>query len=242
MFQSTVKLVIFLAVLSLAGIGLIRAGSPQPVAQNDNAQVGAIEGRVLDSNGQPINGAIVLADRPDVLLRPMPRAWTNENGEFVINGLTPGSYVLHSAKEADGYPRTEFNFYDTGESFESEVSVSEHQPAPKVVIQRGPKAATLTGLVVDASTNQPLEHAAITVRRAGQPERFLRTGLYQREIKGGFRLLVPSQPFSLQVSAPGYEDWYYRVRGEKAQASALLLASGTTKNFLIALRPLRHAK
>jgi hypothetical protein len=209
--------------------------------QNSVPARGGISGRVLDANGHPIGDAMVLADRPDIVIRPAPMGWTNKDGEFIIEDLMPGSYSLHGSKQEEGYPRTEFNFYDPNESGGLKVEVYERQTTQKVIIQLGPKAAVLVGQVVDASTSQPLRHANITVRRVDHPERFLSTGLFWHGVEGGFRLLVPSSPFTLKVSEPGYQDWYYRRSGERGQASALLLAPNNTKSLKVALRPRRKA-
>jgi hypothetical protein len=184
---------------------------------------------------------MVLAERTDIIIRPTPMAWSNKNGEFIIDGLIPGLYSLHGSKQEEGYPRTEFNFYDRSENADLKVEIYEQQTTQKVIIQLGPKAAVLVGRVVDASTNQPLHHADITLRRVDQPERFLRTGLTLPIEKGEFKLLVPSLPFTVKVSEDGYEDWYYRVPGEGKQASTLLLAPDSTKSLLVSLRPLRRA-
>lgn len=49
---------------------------------------GAIVGTVTDPNGSALNGAQITLDKPALT------AFTNEQGRFYINGLTPGSYKL----------------------------------------------------------------------------------------------------------------------------------------------------
>lgn len=235
-----VKIALAVATLSVVSmIFLNNVSSSQPIPQNSVPARGGISGRVLDANDHPISDAMVLADRPDIVIRPTPMAWTNKDGEFIIEDLIPGSYSLHGSKQEEGYPRTEFNFYDPNESSGLKVEVYERQTTQKVIIQLGLKAAVLVGRVVDASTNQPLPHANITLRRVDHPERFLSTGLFWHGVKGGFRLLVPSLPFTVKVSEPGYQDWYYRKTGKENQPSALLLAPNSTKSLLVALRPRR---
>ena len=147
--------------------------------------------------------------------------------------------MLHSRKEEDGYPDTEFNFYDKTDTADPRVEVYGGQTTQGVTIKLGPKAAVLTGRVVDAISNQPLKEADITLRRVDQPERFISTGLYEHRIKGGFKTLVPSLPFTVKVSQNGYQDWYYKLPSNRTQASALLLAPNSTKELLIRLQPLR---
>jgi len=183
---------------------------------------------------------MVLAERVGVISLSWPSTYTNRDGEFLLEDLKPGLYTLHTRKEEDDYPRTEFSFYEAYEGAEPQVNVSEQQTTQNVMIQLGPKAAVLVGRVVDAVTNLPLRHADITVRRVDKPERFLRSGLSLPVEKGEFRLLVPSLPFTMKASETGYEDWYYKVPGEGGRASALLLASSSTKSLLVALHPRRR--
>lgn len=202
--------------------------------------VGAISGRVLDTDSRPVSGLKVIAENIAVAHRHLPSSETDQEGEFLLKDLEPGQYVLHTRKEDDGYPRSEFNLYDSGETADPQVAVSARQTTQGVVLRLGPRAALLTGQVVDAITSQPLHHADITVRLVDKPDRFLRTGLSLPVEKGGFKLLVPSLPFTLKVSETGYQDWYYKMTGEEQQASALRLAPNSTKVLLISLQPIKR--
>lgn len=233
---------VIVSITLLATLSLLASSSLRSVPQNVEFQDGAIVGRVLDAEGHPIIGMTVLAERSDIIIRPTPRAWTNKEGEFAIEGLMPGLYTLNTRKDEDGYPHTAFNFYDEGETVQPAVQVYAHQTTQNVIIQRGLKAAVLEGRVTEVTTNRPIQGAQITVRRVDHPERFLSTGLFWHGVDGGFRFLVPSLAFTLKVSAPGYEDWYYRKPGEGNRAGAFLLGSGTTKKLFIALRPRRRSK
>jgi len=137
--------------------------------------------------------------------------------------------------EEDGYPRTEFNLYDSEAGADPQVEVLEHQTMQNVILQLGLKSGILTIRVVDANSNQPLHHADITIRRVDLPDRFMSTGLIVEE--GEFKIPVPSLPFTVKVSVKGYEDWYYKIAGEGNKASALLMAPNSTKKLLVALHP-----
>jgi hypothetical protein len=228
---------VWLSILAANAVSFFAASSPPSVPQYVEGQDGAIAGRVVDADGRPIIGAIVLAERPDIIIRPTPRAWTNKDGQFEIVNLGAGLYVLHTAKESDGYPPSEFNLYDEGENNDFQVQVAAHQTTQNVIIQRGLKAAVLEGRIVDAKTRQPLKDAQITVRRIDQPERFLSTGLFWHGVEGGFKFLVPPLPFTVNVSAPGYQDWHYKLPGRTQTTGALFLAPNTTKDLLVALQP-----
>jgi len=210
-------------------------------ALNPIEEYGTVSGRVLDANGRPVENVIVKAENTALLARNLPRSETNGDGEFTIAGLTPGRYELYTQKEEDGYPRTEFNFYDAGLP-NRDVIVYSRQTAEGITLQLGPKAALLTGQVIDAITREPLKHADITVRRVDLPDRFLRTGLSLPVELGEFKLLVPSVAFTVKVTETGYEDWYYKTGDEGQKTSSLLLQPDTVKHLLIPLHRITRAK
>jgi Carboxypeptidase regulatory-like domain len=241
MFNLTAVTVVSVTVLSAGAVSLFSTASSN-IPQSLESQDGAIAGRVLDADGHPIPGVMVLAEITTGMIRPTPRAWTNKDGDYLIQSLPPGRYKLYSRKDEDGYPHTAFLLYYVGDDIEPTVEVGARQTTPNVILQRGLKAAVLEGIIVDATTNQPLKGAQLTVRRVDRPERFLSTGLFWhvdndplKFVEGGFKFLVPSLAFTLQVTAPGYKDWYYKMPGERNQASAILLAPGSTKKLSIAL-------
>lgn len=208
---------------------------------NPIEEYGKVSGRVLDADGRAVENVIVTVEDTAVPARNLPRAETNRDGEFTIAGLTPGRYTLYTKKEADGYPRTEFNLYDVGIP-NPEVAVYSRQTAQGIILRLGPKAALLTGQVIDAATKEPLKHADVTVRRVDLPHRFLRTGLSLPVELGEFKLLVPSVAFTVKVTETGYEDWYYKSDDEGQTTSSLLLEPNTTKHLLIALQRIKRAK
>jgi hypothetical protein len=237
MVSLTARILFGVLILTLAGAFFFQKTSMMP--QNPNSHFASILGRVLDADGKPVSGAIVSAEPADRIMLHLPSSFTNKNGEFALQGLMPGQYTLHTRKEEDGYPRTEFNFYDEHDTRDQIVAVYEGRTTQNVTIKLGPKAAVLTGHVVDAITNQPLKEADITVRRVDQPDRFLSTGLFDHGTRGDFKILVPSLPFTLKISQDGYRDWYFKLPNERTQGSPFLLAPNSTKKLLIRLQPLR---
>jgi len=208
---------------------------------NPIEEYGTISGRVLDASGVPVENVTVLAENTALPARNLPRDETKRDGQFTIAGLTPGRYELYTKKDEDGYPRSEFNLYDVGPP-NPEVTVYSRQTAQGITLRLGPKAALLTGQVVDAVTKQPLKHADITVRRVDLPDRFLRTGLSLPVELGEFKLLVPSVTFTVKVTETGYEDWYYKSGDEGQTTSSLPLEPNTTKHLLIELQRIKRAK
>jgi uncharacterized GH25 family protein len=190
---------------------------------------GRITGRVLDDKGQPVAEAQVYADRVDSPLgRRVPFVLTDKEGEFLIKDLEPGTYTISAAKEADGYAPTDSPFHSVNLPAPPQVTVYAQQNVSDVVLYFGSKAAKLVGRVTDTVTNKPIKNSQglqITLRRADNQDYSYSTGL---EPNGGFSILVPSVPFTVEVSAPGYE---------KRHLASPQLIPGQVKRLEIALRP-----
>jgi carboxypeptidase family protein len=225
---------VFSGITSLVVVSAVILNAATPIEE-----YGTISGRVLDADGRPVESVIVTAENTARPARNLPRADTNEDGEFTIDGLVAGRYELYTRKEEDGYPRTEFNLYDSGTP-NPEVQVYPRQTAQRITLRLGPKAALLTGEVVDAVTRRPLKYAEVTVRRVDFADRFLRTGLSLPVELGEFELLVPSLPVTVKVAATGYEDWYYQSGDEGQETSSIILESNTTKHLVVALQRIKR--
>lgn len=189
----------------------------------------------MNDEGLPISGANIYAVRPDHSSGKIPFTDTDDRGGFLITDLISGTYSVYCAKEEDGYPITSSTFHTVGASNVPQVTVRGDQPTPEIAIQLGPKAARLIGRIVDATTNKLVENARITLRRVDNPDNFYVTNPNQLQEKGTFKVLVPSAPFTVEVSAPGYDVWRYKNSDSKEDA--LQLAPGATKQLIIALRP-----
>jgi len=210
-----------------------------PFVQNVTHSSGTIAGRVLDAGWQPVSGAQVLVERSDIPMGKLPFVYTDEQGKFLIKDLATGTYMVYVAKEEDGYPPTYSAFHFVGPVDIPRITIDAQHVTPEVIIQMGPKAARVIGRIVDAITKKPIENAQIILRRIDNTDYSYLTGPNQLEEKGAFKILVPSVPFTIKVSAPGYEDWYYGGNDSKEKAGALKLAPNTTKELLISLRPVK---
>jgi Tfp pilus assembly protein PilF len=64
------------------------------------AQAGMVKGKVLDQNGEPVEGATIVMVHPD---NPREvKTTTNEKGEFVQIGLRSGRYTITASKDNVG--------------------------------------------------------------------------------------------------------------------------------------------
>lgn len=213
-----------ISLFCLALAGGVLAYQPQAVAR--------ISGAVLAEQGQPIAGAVVWADllgnSPKAL--PIPHAETDKDGRFVINHLEWGAYKLRAMKEEDGYPNTHWSFYSNGSS--PTVRLTRESPAQQVTIALGPKAGALTGAISDLVTGKPLS-GSVRMWRIKSPDNFFGTS-----VNSHYRVLLPPNvEVGVEVSAPGYQDWYYPGYADASQSAPLSVGSGETVHLDIGLRP-----
>ncbi|HEX8847315.1 MAG TPA: carboxypeptidase-like regulatory domain-containing protein [Pyrinomonadaceae bacterium] len=227
------------AVAILAAIGgiYVATSSQSQLMQHDVAAgTGAITGQVLDATGQPVKGAKVYADRNEAPMGRRPYVVTDEQGVFTINNLVPGTYTVSTSKEEDGYAPTDVPFY-AGYVQAPQVIVTERQTTSGVVVPLGPRAAKLTVNIVDAATNTRLrasQNVQLILRRIDNPNQAITTG---PDLKRPFSILVPTVPFTVEVSATGYQHWRYRQVKSNNSIDVLELPAGQVQRLDIALRP-----
>jgi hypothetical protein len=229
-------LLVLLAVCAISIVSKAYATSlPGRVYPERRSDYGAITGRVLDAQGQGVSGVRVSAERSDFTTGKLPTTKSDIQGNFRFKGLKAGTYTLYVAKEEDGYAPTDSTFHYGGSVDAPQVTVYEQQTPPEVVIHLGPKASRLIGHIVDGSTGKSLAwDTQITLSRVDNQDYTYSTG---PNLNGEFNILVPSVPFTMKVSSPGYEDWYYRNEGSKQRFDALEIAANTTKEVIVSLRP-----
>ncbi len=199
-------------------------------------QFGGIEGTVVDGNGQPISGSIVYAAKTDFVKGAIPVALTDKLGKFTLKSLPPGIYKLSAKKEDDGYPDTEslFHYGRLSANHLLQVTVNENQITQNVIVKTGTKMGLLAIRVVNAVTKELIKSAKVTLRRLDNPGFLYITGPYDGD--GAIKKIpVPSAPFTVEVSAPGYAIWRFRKEGSQKQADSLQVAQGETKKLDVLL-------
>lgn len=231
--------------LSLAILGITIAA--QTINQNPPRPSGIILGKLLDSTGQPVAGATVTANFQGASRGIMPYTRTDQQGNFTITHVHPGTYTMEAEKKEDGYPPTD-SFYYTREELKElnqpVVEVQEQQIIRAVVVHLGKKGAWVAGRIIDATTQKRLGRAALYFKSASGSMGTIaqeedRTEEDQRD--GQFKLLVPSAPFTFEVTADGYEKWIYSNDSSGKHEEKLQLKSGEVREFKIALRPISPA-
>lgn len=185
---------------------------------------GTISGTVMDERGAPVAKAKVNADPTD----GRPRASlvrsveTDENGHFLIDRLSWGSYRVFAQKEDAGYPNMNWSFYS--DDIYRTVEISANAPKTEVRIQLGPRGGILTGSIRNALTGAPLG-ATFKLARTTSPNKWISPG-----VASDYRVLLPSSTdVVLEVSAPGFKTWTF--------PSPLNLQPGAEMHLDIALEP-----
>jgi hypothetical protein len=192
--------------------------------------MGTISGTVVGEDGAPLVAAKVNADAVDnrptgSLVRYVE---TDSNGQFVIDQLRWGKYRVFAKKEDAGYPDLQWSFY-SNDVFPT-VVVASSTPTVKLRIHLGPKAGILVGSVTDAITGAPV-NPGFKLSLAGDRAKWISTSM-----PSGYRVfLPPSTDVLLEVSAQGYETWYYGGLADLSRRKPLNLESGSQMTLDIPL-------
>jgi hypothetical protein len=133
-----------------------------------------------------------------------PVALTDSNGDFRLSRVPEGPNTIFAKKEEAGYPDARFAVYTGDESKFPRIVVQPSVITSGVRVTLGKKTGTFLGNVVDAETSIPIVAARVVITRVDNPQLMYSTSV---GLKGDFRLLLPSRPSRLQVTAPGYKTW-----------------------------------
>lgn len=191
---------------------------------------GSIEGVVRDLNGTPIPMASVYAFHETDFTKRI-RTTADTNGKFALQNVPIGTVYVHAYKESDGYPDAFFSFFSTNKNSWQTVRVESGRATSNVVIELGPKYATLD-LVIQNENGEPVG-ATLTFVRDDDPSRPYSLGSNSR-----LSLLVPPVPFRLKVEAKGYEPWDYKAT-RTGRVASIRPQSGQTVSVIARLKKAR---
>ena len=118
------------------------------------------------------------------------------------------------------------------------VNVYEQGVTGNVDVHLPPKGGKVVAQVIDAETQQPVDGASITFCVADDPNRWLTINATSQNAQ--FEKVVPPIRLTIKVSAPGYEDWWYKEGNASIEPGKILLTSGSTKGLTILLRPAKQ--
>ena len=200
----------------------------------------SITGYVIDTDGHLIASAEVHAsnaDRGGLEMQALTTA-----GRFTLSVAGPGRYWVFSFKDKKGYREYSEALIRLDPEGISTVIVTERSPKPTTVIRLRTRAAWLTLRFVDSVTGRPLEKAQLVLRREDSPNDQFIKPLNAFHKNATIKLLLPSFPLRLSVSAPGYENWSYSDPNSQEPSARLLLAPDEAREITVALRPLRKTQ
>jgi hypothetical protein len=199
----------------------------------------AIAGRVIDLNGDPIDGAELRVLRLPKSGRGTPQmraaGATNDIGEFRVAGLEPGSYLLVVVPR-QGMRDESVPTHPVPTFFPGVTSPDQAQP---IVIERGMSVlglqmvmldgvlSAVTGAIVDAS-GQPVTGGGSVnalVRLKGAPNGWAADGTSVKA-DGTFELKLPPGEYELQVNATGAGNASQGIAELRAAVDALRGGAG----------------
>lgn len=237
-------LMILAVVVAFAATGvtyLLKSAQPDKLSSRVESRQRAkidfeIEGRVINAAGEAVAGAKVFVESDDSEAR-ISMGVSDKEGNFRIRLRQLGNYTVYGSKEEDGYPLTVSGFHQQVSLDQiPKLRITEFKTVPNVILQLGHSAAKIEGAIADSVTGQKVKRATITFRRADNPDLLYRTSIDDAK-SGNFKVVVPTEPFTMTVDSPGYETWTYGDDGTSARMSlSMKLNRGELKNLQIALR------
>ena len=193
---------------------------------------GSIRGTVINDNGDPVAAAQVRVD--PLMVGPRSDAVrlteTDTVGRFIMNNLDLTSYKVFAMKESAGYPNTAFGFYS--HNIFPTVTLTASVPTANITLKVGPPSGVMLGSVTDAATGA-LVSAGFLLRGTSDPNNWI-----SMSQKANYRVLVPpSVEVTFEVSAPGYQTWYYGGSSDPLKRAPIRLKSGEEMRLNIQLEP-----
>lgn len=192
---------------------------------------GTIKGTLVDENGTPVaNAQVFLIASSPAIHRVIQVYGTDREGQFVIDNVRFGAYTVFAGKQDLGYPVMPGQFY--GVDGFPVVNLKPGLPTVAVTIHLPPTAGAIQSIsVIDATTGQKLESAAITLRRVADPDAFIQTSTTVKPI------LIPSNTeVSIQITASGYKAWP-PSKGDPKAAGRMRLEPGQALKMDVKLQP-----
>ena len=180
-----------------------------PLNAQWNSAVAKVHGRVLDDQGNPVQGARISVFALDLSgsVPTPPEPYTDKEGRYkLLLPAYPGRTRFCAVKEGDGYPDKQGLLFQSAEDDMPIVSLVPGQDL-EINLRLGPAYGILEGVVIDAESKLPVPTARITLRRKDVD------AMYSSSIKedSTFVFALPPSPIEISVSAPGYQTWRYKT-------------------------------
>jgi hypothetical protein len=189
-----------------------------------------ISGEVLDEFGQPAAGVRVCAfpDTSEPKRGIICSQRSDDKGKFRIRLTMGGAYGLYYERP-DGYMSQNRLFYRHTPARIPQVKLTADAPQATASVPLNPKSGAVAGKAIDAKTNLPVEDLLITLCKVDRPEVCVTTN--SKTTTGQFRVFGSLTPFTMKISADGYEDWL----GANGRGEPIQLATGASMEVAVSL-------
>ena len=191
-----------------------------------------ISGQARDAAGHDAAGAKVCADRvgapPNEGLQ-CTRAMAD--GRFTLRLARAGHYRVFASNETEGYMPQVLPFFKHAAYPPPEVFLGDENDSASASPILAPKNGSLAVKAIDAKTLLPVENFLVAMCRTDMANACF--ALNGKNAEGRLKLFVAHAPFTLRVTADGYEDWL-GLNGEPK--SPVSIASGESLEVEVYLR------
>lgn len=195
-----------------------------------------ITGRVQDESGRVVSEVRVCAVREDNERILMAYCGVSDAaGNFEIPAGRPARYKLFPEKSAAGYYKQSPAFFRHPSTAIEEVVLSESNRTASVLVSLPPKNGTLVGKTVDANTSRPIENVSFLFCQTANSRECWATSV--KNPTGEFNLPAAYVPFTLKVSAEGYEDWLGLTGFDKDESIVIPSGARMGVDFYLKRRP-----
>jgi hypothetical protein len=190
-----------------------------------------ISGDVVDEFGKPAAGVRVYA-YPDASVPNRSITYSfdsDEKGKFIIRLKQGGGYSLYPTRP-DGYMTQSRPFYRNAPERILKVNPNADTPNVTVSLSLHPKSGAVNGKAIDAKTSLPVEHIQIALCKVDSPEICITKS--SKTATGKFQVYGSLTPFTMKISADGYEDWL----GATGTGEPINLSSGAFMEVQVSLK------
>ncbi|MBN2082645.1 carboxypeptidase regulatory-like domain-containing protein [bacterium] len=163
-----------------------------------NVPVGAVQGTVVDENGNPVPDCLVNATQPNV----DPFTYSDETGHYLIENVPTGTWTISAYKS--GYlTRSEDTEITDGGTATINLVIDHYTPAEPTTINYG-------GHVINGSTNGGVVNADLVFTPVNNEY----GGWFQHvlsEDNGAYAAVLIPTEYNVLIQKDGYEDLYIRI-------------------------------
>ncbi|HEY6413787.1 MAG TPA: hypothetical protein VIX42_08870 [Edaphobacter sp.] len=194
-----------------------------------------LAGHVLYKDGAPVKDADVEIHFYGPTGAVVPEGRTDDKGYFSIDPPPYGDGVVSASKVSEGYPNAALAFYGRdGYTSIKRVNITPTTVIDSIELRFGDPDATVNFVVQAADTQKAITGARINIAMADQPDI---AGSYSVSREGSFQFVLPKNPVSIKITAPGYANWSYGDKSGREQT--LLMKPGTQQQIMVLLNRLK---